>query len=31
MDLKRPSKCKNMNNIILFHQNVQSLTNKIDE
>ena len=31
MDLKRPSKCKSMENIILFHQNVQSLTNKIDE
>ena len=31
MDLKRLNKCKNMNNIILFNQNVQSLTNKIDD
>jgi hypothetical protein len=31
MELKRSSKCKNMYNIILYRQNVQSLTNKIDE
>ena len=30
MELKRLNKSKNMNNIILYHQNVQSLTNKID-
>ena len=31
MELKRLNKSKNMNNIILYHQNVQSLKNKIDE
>ena len=31
MELKRLNKIQNMNNIILYHQNVQSLTNKIDE
>ena len=31
MELKRLDKSKTMNNIILYHQNVQSLNNKIDE
>jgi len=31
MELKKVSKCKKMNNIIPYHQNVQSLTNKMDE
>ena len=31
MELTMSNKSKNMNNITLYHQNVQSLTNKIDE
>jgi hypothetical protein len=29
--MKWSGKCKNQKNVILYHQNVQSLTNKIDE
>jgi hypothetical protein len=31
MELKKSRNCKNMSNIILYHQNVQSLSNKMDE
>jgi hypothetical protein len=31
MELKTYNKSKNINNITLYHQNVRSLTNKIDE
>ena len=31
MELKTNNKSKSMNNITLYHQNVRSLTNKIDE
>jgi hypothetical protein len=31
MELKIYNKSKNMNTIILYHQNIRSITNKIDE